>query len=139
MTTIRRSIDLEQWFAGACAEFSDPSEPICQLFFRWQDEIDAYAGEELVCGAANGEFVLRLGPRFPSIPLAIEPEPRIGEDGALQAFGAEEIAPGVWSLSPSLNVPEFIHGFVVFYDVPRPAPWARRIILPGDAGWGIAA
>jgi hypothetical protein len=46
----------------------------------------------------------------------------------LAAFGIIEIVPGLWHLTPSLNLPGVLHMFVVVYDVPSPAPWERRII-----------
>jgi hypothetical protein len=52
--------------------------------------------------------------------------------GIVKNFGATEISTGVWALAPSLNLPGCIHGFIVLYDVPSPAPWERRIVLIGN-------
>lgn len=138
-STVRTMADALTWFEGACAAFTDPSDPVCQLFFRWRDDLEGYDGDELVCGVLDGELTLSLGPLFPPFPVRVADAPEIDEAGTLIAFGAESIAPGVWALTPSLLVPGWIHGFVVLYGVPQPAFWERRIILPGDVGWELAA
>lgn len=128
---------VEQWILGAAAQFEDPAEPVCQLFFRWQDERSQPAApEDLVCSFDGDELVLQIGSAFPPLPMHIVAgEPRIGLEGAVEAFGVEFVTAGVWALTPSLNVPGMLHGFVVLYDVPQPAPWVRRILLPGDASF----
>jgi hypothetical protein len=129
--------EVATWCAGASEEFDDPSVPVCQLFFRWQEDLATYGGDELACGILDGEFVLVLGPGFPSLPMPVKAgQPQIRREPAveLEAYGAELVSPGVWSLAPSLNAEGLIHAFVVLYGVPDPAPWGmeRRIILaPG--------
>lgn len=131
-----------EWCGAAAAQFGDPSATVCHLFLRWTDDIQSYAGDELVCGQVEGEFVLCLahgkdGNPDVFIPIAVDPlGPRVGADGVLQAFGVEEIAAGLWALVPSLNVPQLIHGFVTLYGLPSPAPWqdGPRIILATRLG-----
>jgi len=118
-----------EWCAGAEAEFGDPSVPICQLFFRWQDDLKAYGGDELACGRVDGEFALWLRPDL-VIPMPIEMgRCRIDAAFGLEAYGADRITAGVWAINPSLNVEGLIHGFVTLHGVPDPAPWERKIML----------
>lgn len=123
--------DVLKWCVGAAEEFGDPSIPICQLFFRWQDQLTAgKCGNDLACGMSNGELVLYLGADFPLLPIQIENgQPRIDDIHGLIAFGAEMVTASVWQLTPSLNAVGMIHAFVSLYDVPVPAPWERRIVL----------
>lgn len=87
--------------------------------------------EDLAFGWLDGELVLRLGPDFPIFPLRVElGQLQIGEDGELKNFGAMQVTPGVWWLTPSLNAEGVIHAFLVLYGVQDPAPWERRILLP---------
>ena len=47
----------------------------------------------------------------------------------LVEFGVDRIAPGLWVLNPSLNIPGVLHAFIALYDVPNPAPWEGGLIL----------
>jgi hypothetical protein len=128
---VKTAAQVSAWCANAAREFGDPSLPICQLFFRWKEIPAVPLGEdELVCGVAGGVTVLLLGPEFAPFPIPIEERMRLDEEGCLQAFGADRIAPGVWALQPSLNAEGAIHAFVVMHGVPDPAPWERRIVVP---------
>lgn len=119
-----------EWREGAALEFGDPAVPVCQLFFCWTDLFAAYQGDDLVCGTMLGQFGVRLGPGE-MIPMSVvEGNPVLDMIGCVAQFGATKIADGLWSLTPSLNLPEVIHGFVVLYGVPNPAPWERRVVLP---------
>lgn len=140
MSTIRTQSFLNVWLAGAAAQFGDPSEPICQLLVRWEGDLPAYTGDDLVAGMVDGRIVLRLqlGDETVDLPLPIETgqsrSVQLYDDGPPFTFGAQLLASGVWTLDPSLNLPGLIHGFVVLYGVPDPAPWedaAQRIIVPG--------
>jgi len=124
--------EVAEWCAGAAEEFGDPSVPVCQLFFRWQENLEIPRGDdELVCGMADGELVLLLGPEFRPFLMTVElGDMRLDEQGGLQAFGAYLVTTGVWALRPSLNAEGAIHAFVVLHGVPDPAPWDRRIVLP---------
>ncbi len=123
--------EVAAWFDGACRQFEDPSIPICQLFFRWHATLEGNApSEELACGLLGDEVTLLLGPGFPMLPMPIEiGAPKIEADELL-AYGATKVTDGVWALSPSLNAEGLIHAFVVIHNVPDPAPWERRIVLP---------
>jgi hypothetical protein len=127
--------EVDRWIEGAAAECGDPSIPICQLIVRFVNSDHRPTSSELLdlfCFLDNGDFVLWLGPDL-IFPLDISRSgPEMDGDG-LKAFGAEQITRGVWALRPSLNIPGVIHGFVILYDVPTPAPWERLIVLPGEA------
>jgi hypothetical protein len=75
---------------------------------------------------------LWLDPDAPPLPLPISPDgPRLTSDG-LEAFGIDRVAPSLWALTPSLNIPDFIHAFMVLYDAPNPAPWeSERPVCEG--------
>lgn len=129
---MKRAAQLLEWIKGAAAEFGDASVPVCQMFLRWEQDLDAYEGEDLACGLIDGQLAIDLGPQLGQHPIEIETTgARVDDQGRLAAFGVEPIAPSVWSLTPSLNMPPVVHGFIVLYGVPDPAPWERRIILPG--------
>jgi hypothetical protein len=124
--------EVAAWLTATAQDFDDPCEPICQLFVRWQDDANApLTHEDLVCGWLNGELALRLVPDMPPLPFRIETgQFRLGDAGELQVFGADQVARGLWEITPSLNVQGLIHAFLVIYEVPDPAPWERRIVLP---------
>lgn len=133
MRTIR---EVEEWRELIAEEYGDPAAAVCQLFARYVegDHRPKSATElfELFC-FYDGEdgLVLWLGPEL-VIPLDISSAgPEIYGEGELLKFGAERVAPGLWSLNPSLNMPGEIHGFVTLYDVPHPAPWEQLIVLAG--------
>lgn len=122
--------EVAEWCAGAAEQLGDPSLPVCQLFLRWQDQLVAINGNELVCGWIDGRLVPLLGPHFPPLPMEIMPgDYELDENGELKKYGAELVTKGVWALSPSLNAEGVIHAFIVLYDVPDPAPWEQRIVL----------
>lgn len=123
---------VSRWCGGAAEQFGDPSVPVCQLFLRWQEVLSVPRGDDaLVCGMLDGELVLLLGPEFRPFPIPLlVGDMQLDDAGDLEAFGADRIAPGVWALTPSLNAEGAIHAFIVLYDVPEPAPFERRILLP---------
>lgn len=114
--------ELFAWCAGAARELGDPSIPVGQVFVRFceneQDVIDTtlfatFDGEDL--------FVPILGE---ILPLTLDVNgPRVSASNDLEAFGVEKVIPGVWYLTPSLNIPGEVHVHVVLYGVPEPAPW----------------
>lgn len=128
--------EVAEWCLGAVDAFGDSSVPVCQLFFRWQDNLQRFTvgDDTLVCGISEGAFALVFGGlSMPAFPLSVrEGEPEVTDEEVI-TYGAVRVVDGVWAITPSLNVVGFIHGFVVVYDVPDPAPWERRIILPGRA------
>lgn len=132
--------ELAEWIDGAIEEFGDPSVPVCQIFVRWQQNLPAYRGTDLACGLVNGNAALILTPAFRPLVLPLSAgDAEIGERGELVRFGAKAVTPGVWALDPSFNDPGFVHAFIVLYDVPSPAPWEQRIVLPGDSRFGCPA
>jgi hypothetical protein len=135
--------ELMAWLEGAEEELGDPSQAVTQIFVRYQ--AIRTASDDLVATFEKDAllfFPFGLDPRgvdpAAAIPLAVSTEgPKIGpsDDGfsplsedVLLAFGVERVCDGVWSLTPSLNMPDVMHVFVVVYDVPTPAPWERRVI-----------
>lgn len=127
MKTVDQLMD---WCAGALEQFGDPCEPVCQMFFRWQTPGTWQRSSELSCGVVDGKPTLWLGP-IGALPLEISSDGHtLHADGTLASFGAEQISAGVWALFPSLNVRDLVHGFVVLYGVPDPAPWERLIVVP---------
>lgn len=72
--------EVAAWCLGAFEAYGDASVPVCQLFLRWQPDLQNFDGrgddETLVCGMVMGEFVLVFG-RSATIPLPLrtgEPE-----------------------------------------------------------------
>lgn len=122
--------ELVEWCAGAKQSFGDPSAAVGQVFVRWRADMTKIQGPDMAVGMIDDEVALALGPDFEFLPIEIARKPVIMEEG-LVAFGGTEVTPGVWALSPSLNIPGVLHVFVVLYGVPNPAPWERRIIIPG--------
>jgi hypothetical protein len=58
------------------------------------------------------------------IPILIRRgQPELHADGSIKIFGSRKIGPGTWAVTPSLNIPEVIHAFLVLCGVPEPAPW----------------
>lgn len=123
--------DVAEWCAGAAMQFGDPSAVVCQLFFQWREDLRAAAGD-LACGLHGDEVALVLGPDV-ALPIPLQlGEPEISDEGVI-TFGTDLIAPGLWAVTPSFNMPGVIHAFVVLYGVPDPAPWEKRIVLPTEA------
>jgi hypothetical protein len=127
MTTYHEVVD---WIAGAAEQFDDPATPVCQLFFRWQDNLRRIEGDHLACGLADGDLALQFVPNFPPLPVPMGlGDYELDANGELLTYGARRITAGVWALSPSLNIEGVIHAFVVLYNVPEPALWDTRIVL----------
>ncbi len=129
--------EVEAWCEGAVAEFGDPSIPVCQLFVRYVEGDHRPARPDmfdLFCFRDADDYILFLGPDPDLVvPLRISGDKVIDNEG-VRCYGAERITTGVWALSPSLNIPGVIHGFVTLYDVPRIPPWQRLVLLPDEVG-----
>jgi hypothetical protein len=126
--------EVEQWCLGAAEEFGDPAIPVCQLLCRWEHNPAADGGQrsDLACGMYRGRFCLTLNRIAPCFLTVVDGPPAFDAVGDLRAFGAEQFAPGLWSLTPSLYLPGVLHAFVVLYDVPNPAPWERTLVIVED-------
>lgn len=144
-STITTASQFRQWVVGASACFDDPTETVCLLCFRWVDRPEAHRGEDLVCGnLVHGAMDLWLGHEPLPVPIAAG-DHELGADGCVARFGAQRIAPGVWAICPSLNLPGIIHGFALLHGVPEPAPFEQaasprpkiwtpgEIVVPGGA------
>lgn len=124
--------EVEAWCDGAAERFGDPSIPVCQLFVRFL--AGGLPGEDIVATPTVNDRELALWlPQLP-FPVALEfsqdRRSHIKASGELMAFGWEQIIPGVFALTPSLNLTFVIHAFIVLYDVPNPVPWEKsRIAL----------
>lgn len=116
--------ELGHWLDGVEAQLGDPSAATGLLFARYQ-ALKA-PSDDVVIRFEDG--ALRLEAEG-EIPIAIDPDGYVMRGEQLIAFGIEKVCDGVWSLNPSLNIPDVLHVFVVIYDVPTPAPWEKRIIL----------
>ena len=130
---MRTFAEVADWCLGAYGAYGDASVPVCQLFFRWHHNLRDLRGEDLACGIVEGmvagEIVLVCGPGLPPFPLSVRAgEPEVTDDEVI-TYGAVRVVEGVWAITPSLNVVGVIHGFVVVYGVPDPAPWERLIVL----------
>ena len=122
--------ELREWCQGAELEFGDPSEPVCQIFARFTQ---VRHDKEITCASQPpSELLLHLVEKGPIVIRLSTTAFCLGLDDAVETFQAREISSGLWSLSPSLNLPGILHAFVILYDVPSPAPWERLIILPGE-------
>jgi hypothetical protein len=127
--------DVAEWCDGATEEYGDASVPVCQLFFRWA-EASERATEYLACWLgpkrADGLNTLLLLLPNEVISLPINHGGMLLSKEGVEAYGVQKIAPGIWSLSPSLNVEYTIHAFVVLHGVPDPAPWERLVLLASE-------
>ena len=123
--------DVEIWRAGALLECGDPSDPVCQMFFHFESDLVHYDGAALACGCTPDGVLVLVGATASPLPVPVRVgDAAIAATGELEAFGLSPITGDVWALSPSLNLPGVLHGFVVLYGVPTPAPWEQRIIRP---------
>lgn len=121
--------EVATWCAGARKKFGDPAIPVGQLFLRYAEDFDDFArGGDLVFAAkaSSSGAVLALPLQEGAIPLSVSVDGPKSVDGQLLSFGVRRVAPGLWYLHPSLNLPGAIHAFVVLYDCPVPAPWEKR-------------
>ena len=129
--------DVAKWVEGAYEQFSDPSEPVGQVFCKWLEPLTGYKGDRLVAGFVDGEIRVRLGPGA-MFPLLIEHETegQIDAEG-MPRFGARQVSRGLYYLTPSLYVPGMIHVFVNLYDVPDEPPWEKKIlVVSGQTAFG---
>lgn len=129
-------IEVMTWVADAEEQFGDAAQTCGLLFAQYKAAKAAFPPtpalptDNVYWLAQSKNALLYLTPRN-CVPLVISMDgPKVNEEGVLEEFGAEQILPGVWALSPSLNMPGQFHAFVVLYDVPHPAPWSSRIIMP---------
>lgn len=63
------------------------------------------------------------GARLP-ITIGVNPGgPCIGPTERPERYGVRRLGSGVWTLEPTLVVPDVMHAFVTITNVPDPAPW----------------
>jgi hypothetical protein len=126
--------EVEHWLKGTALEFEDPAEPVCQIFARYT-ESKPVVYDEVLARWQSGSILLELQKGF-FMPMGVNVEgPQVHPSlGTLEAFGVEKICPGMWEMTPSLNVPGLIHAFVTLYDVPEAPPWESRIVVVRSLG-----
>lgn len=98
--------------------------------------------DELLWGwnpnANGGEVVLKLG-RYPLHFVARPGEPAMEEPRSsfiytpgppapakMKHWGLTKLGPSVWTVSPSVHLPDAFHGYVTLCEVPDPAPWEAK-------------
>jgi hypothetical protein len=130
---MRTFAELKRARAWASQEFGDPAAPVFHLFFRWHEGSGQdYAGEDLIASMWGGKFALWLAPQWPvTMPVVVgEAQIRVVRSMAMNTWGSERLGPGVWALSPSLNMPGVVHAYIIVTDVPEPTPWASTVAPP---------
>jgi len=125
---VRTIAELQAWRDEATRILGDPAETCGCAFFRY-----VRAGQlfdpDLVFSDEGNDLLLRFELRSPPLRIAISREGPKMLAGALVEFGVDRIAPGLWMLNPSLNIPGVLHAFIALYDVPHPAPWEGGLIV----------
>lgn len=134
MGPVLRTIDdLAHWCDVSFEAFGDASKPVAVCFARWTDNLEAYRGEDIAIGrndpAAPEDYALRLGPGCYIAIRLQQKQAFVNAAGELEIFGANEVTDGVWSLTPSLNMPGLIHCFLVLYAVPETADFVMRDLV----------
>jgi hypothetical protein len=115
------------WTRAVEEECGDAAAAVCQMFFHWSEHPEE---GELTCGPDPRGIVLTFKPPTEGrICLPLKTGEPIFQDGEVETFGAEQITAGVWALDPSVNIPMFVHGFVVLFGVPEPAPWENVVVI----------
>lgn len=119
VTMINNCEELAKWCDGAEEEFGDPSIPVCQLFVRWVDTLILYRGTDLVAGMMEGDLFLKLHPHIEPLQIPLE------------QYEFKRATSGVYAMTPSLNIPGVLHGYVVLFEVPDRAkpPWESLVVL----------
>lgn len=122
--------DMESWILRATELFGDPANTVGQIFAKYVPA-DPREFSDIVAKWEPKESTLHVTIPQGWLPLKISTTGPKGDETGLSAFGIEQVCPGFWTLTPSLNISGLIHAFVHIYDVPTIAPWESRIILAG--------
>jgi hypothetical protein len=125
---MRTSAELYNWSAEAEFEFGDPAKVVGLLFARYKAlaPSNLRLDDDVIATFMSDAIDLHLADLAP-FTLSVSPDgPLLHEDGSLAAFAVDRVAPGLWVLEPSLNIPGEFHVFVVLHDVPEPAPWEQQ-------------
>jgi hypothetical protein len=138
MEAMKTHAEVENWIRGAAEQFGDPAVPVGQMFVRFKHQNAIGIGLDDVCATYEADELVIGLPENTTLPLPIDTEgARFDPEKGLEAFGIKHICPGLWTLTPSLNIPGFIHVFVTVYGVPRVAPWERRIVVAMSIPGGL--
>lgn len=126
---MRTLAELQAWRDKATEILGDPAATCGCAFFRYvrsrRDPVDLSFSDE------GGDLLLDFDVRSLALRIAISRDgPKMSPLGdELVEFGVDRIAPGLWVLNPSLNIPGVLHAFIALYDVPNPAPWEGGLIV----------
>ena len=124
--------EIEEWMAGVAAHFGDPSARTCQIFAQMVKH-PVRSGFHLLANWDDQNYLMLNFGSDEWLPLPVDVDgPSAYEDGSIEAYGLKKVCDGVWSITPSLNMPGLIHAFVTIYDVPKPAPWESVIVVVGS-------
>lgn len=128
-----------EWCMGVAERYGDPSAKVAPIYARFVAERPQATTDEILAtwDHAAGKLLLGIDPDdWFDLPITADgPELDIAT-GNLKAFGISEVCRGLWTLTPSLNMPGLFHFFVHIYDVPESAPWERRIIVASHFAGG---
>lgn len=117
--------ELKAWCEGAERRLGDPAAACGHAFFRFAPGAALLRTQDLTFRFDGLQLLLRVSQRTLPISVSIAPSV-VMKGGAIEAFGMDKIAPGLWALNPSLNIPGRLHVFVVLYGLPSLAPWESR-------------
>lgn len=119
--SLRTKSDVREWIEGAFARFGDASAVTGLVFAQYVKMIDPQS--PLITFTAEGRKIqLHLNKHPVRISLSQNRRPRFSRN-CLVEFGVDRIGADLWDLHPSLNLPGYLHVFVVFYSVPESVDW----------------
>ena len=124
--------ELDHFLAAVNERFGDPSAMVCLMYVGWGNKQNAMPAIWSEWSDLDRVVLLHFVGMdgMDSVPLKVSlDEPGLTNEGGLAQFQIRPIAAGVWTISPSLNIPGQLHAFLVIHGVPEPAPWESRIIL----------
>ena len=128
---MKTMLEFAEWCGGAEEEFGDPTIPVGQMLLRYLPTLVGYEGEDLAASTeGSGSLIIRFAPDLVLRFRVSENGPH-GSAERLDVFGLRQVAPGLWELFPSMNLPGLVYAWAVIYNVPEPAPWGKRIIIVG--------
>jgi hypothetical protein len=125
--------EVQEWCVGAEQEFGDASVPIGQVFARYTPLIPIES-DEVLASWQDGKLAILLPVGW--LPLEVDIDGARADQltGNLEAFWIENICPGLWTLTPSLNIPGLIHVYIHVFGVPKSAPWEQKIVVASSIG-----
>ena len=125
---MRTLAELQAWRDKATEILGDPAATCGVAFFRYVRSGPLF-DPDLIFSDEGSDLLLRFERRSAPLRISISREGPKMLAGELVEFGVDRIAPGLWVLNPSLNIPGVLHAFIALYDVPDPAPWEGGLIV----------